>query len=360
MISIMFRIIGYWLMKHLGFPRLKPMNYTVSLLYTCNSRCNTCKIWKKQAKNLSVDEYRQIFKNIGHAPYWITFSGGEPFLRSDIVEVVSEIYKLSKPRIINIPTNGLLVKTIVEKTEAIAKACPKAQIIINVSIDGIEEQHDNIRNVPGNYKKALSTFHGLKALKVPNLNVGIHTVISRFNVENFPAIANELMRLKPDSYITEIAEERVELDTIGADITPSLVSYKSAVDYLIHRIKNGKYKGMSKVTMAFRIEYYNLVKRIMRDKVQIIPCYSGVASCHISPDGDLWSCCIKANPLGNLRKTKFNFSKVWFSPEAELERRSIHHKQCWCPLANASYTNMLMDIPTLFRVSWRSFVKWWS
>jgi len=360
MISIFFRIIGYWLMKHLGFPRILPMNYTVSLLYTCNSRCSTCKIWKKQAKNLSVDEYRQIFKSIGHAPYWITFSGGEPFLRSDIVEVVSEIYKISKPRIINIPTNGLLVKTIVDKAEAIAKACPKAQIIINVSIDGIDEQHDSIRNVPGNYKKAISTFNGLKALKQPNLNVGIHTVISRFNVENFPAIANELMRLKPDSYITEIAEERVELDTIGADITPSLVSYKSAVDYLIHRIKNGRYKGMSKVTMAFRIEYYNLVKRIMRDKQQILPCYSGVASCQISPDGDLWSCCIKANPLGSLRKTKYSFAKVWFSPAAELERRSIHHKECWCPLANASYTNMLMDIPTLMRVSWRSFIKWWS
>ena len=360
MIFILFRIMGYWLMKHLGAPRLMPMNYTVSLLYTCNSRCSTCKIWKKQAKNLSVDEYRKIFRGIGRSPYWITLSGGEPFLRNDIVEIVSEIYKLSRPKIINIPTNGLLVKTIIEKTEAIAKACPNAQIIVNVSIDGIENQHDEIRNVPGNYKKALATFNGLKALKQKNLNVGIHTVISRFNVEGFSSVANELMRLKPDSYITEIAEERVELDTIGADISPSLVAYKSAVDYLIHRIKNGRYKGMNKITQAFRIEYYNLVKRIMRDRTQIIPCYSGVASCQISPDGDIWSCCIKAKPIGNLRNNGYNFKKIWFSPEAELERRSIHKKECWCPLANASYTNMLMDIPTLVRVTWRSFFCWWS
>ena len=155
MIYLIFRIIGFWLMKNLGFPHLMPMNYTVSLLYTCNSRCNTCNIWKKQAKNLTLDEYKKIFKNIGKSPYWITFSGGEPFLRSDIVEVVTAIYKLSHPRIINIPTNGILVQTIIEKTDAIASACPKAQIIINVSIDGIEEQHDKIRNVPGNYKKQL-------------------------------------------------------------------------------------------------------------------------------------------------------------------------------------------------------------
>jgi len=347
-------------MKQLGFPRLLPMNYTVSLLYTCNSRCSTCNIWKKSAKNLTVDEYEKIFRKIGHSPYWITFSGGEPFLRQDIVEIASAIYQTSRPSIINIPSNGLLTKTIVEKTEQIANVCPKSQIIINLSIDGIEEQHDQIRNVPGNYKKVISTFHKLKALPCKNLSVGIHTVISKYNVETFPAIANFLMKFQPDSYITEIAEERVELDTMGLDITPSIISYKSAIDYLIHRIKNDQFKGMNKITMAFRIEYYNLVKRILRDKTQIIPCYSGIASAQISPEGDVWSCCIKAKPLGNLRKANYDFKSIWYSQEADLERRSIHQKECWCPLANASYTNMLMDFPTLIRVFYRSFIKWWS
>lgn len=360
MLQIMIRIIFYWLAKQLGFPRILPMNYTVSLLYTCNSRCNTCRIWKKKANNLSPEEYAKIFRSVGRSPYWITFSGGEPFLRNDIVDVVTTIYNISRPRIINIPTNGLLVNTIVEKVESIARACPKAQIIINVSIDGIESQHDEIRNVPGNYKKAISTFNKLKALKLSNLQVGIHTVISRYNVESFYSVANELLRLHPDSYITEIAEERVELDTIGLDITPGKVAYKSAIDYLIHRIKNEKYKGMSKITMAFRIEYYNLVKAIMRDEKQVIPCYSGLASCQISPDGEVWSCCVKAKSLGNLRENGYKFSKVWYSAKARKDRKSIHHKECWCPLANASYTNMLMNIPTLMRVSYRSFIKWWS
>ncbi|MDY0324689.1 MAG: radical SAM protein [Candidatus Cloacimonadaceae bacterium] len=360
MLLIMFRIVGYWFMKNLGFPRLLPMNYTLSLLYTCNSRCSTCRIWKKKAENLTVEEYAKIFRSIGRSPFWITFSGGEPFLRRDIVEVISTIYRASHPRIINIPTNGLLVDTIVQKTAEIARACPKAQIIVNVSIDGIEEQHDEIRNVPGNYKKVISTFHKLKALNISNLSVGIHTVISRFNVDSFYSVANELMRLEPDSYITEIAEERVELDTIGLDITPGRVAYKSAIDYLIHRIKNEKYKGMNKITMAFRIEYYNLVKEIMRDEKQVIPCYAGLASCHIAPDGDVWSCCVKAKSLGNLRDSKYKFGKVWWSKKAKIDRKSIHNKECWCPLANAYYTNMLMNIPTLFRVSYRSFIKWWS
>lgn len=360
MVKMLFRIIGYWLMKHIGFPRLMPMNYTVSLLYSCNSRCKTCNIWKKKARDISVGEYAKIFKKIGRSPYWITFSGGEPFLRRDIVDVVTTIYNISRPRIINIPTNGILTRAIVENTAAIARACPKAQLIINLSIDGIEAQHDEIRGVPGNYKKVIATYHRLKALKLKNLSVGIHTVISQFNVESFSSIANELLRLNPDSYITEIAEERVELGTMGEKITPTLVDYKSAIDYLIHRIKNQKFKGMSKVTMAFRIEYYNLVKRIMRDKRQILPCYAGVASAQISPEGDLWICCIKAKSLGNLRQNDYDFRKIWFGHAAELERRSVHKKECWCPLANASYTNMLMDLPTLVRVFWRSFIKWWK
>jgi MoaA/NifB/PqqE/SkfB family radical SAM enzyme len=335
------------------------MNYTVSLLYDCNSRCSTCNIWKKKSKQLSVEEYRKIFKKIGHSPYWITFSGGEPFLRKEIVEIVSAIYDVSKPKIINIPSNGILTRKIIESVKAIAAHCKKSQIVINLSIDGIGPEHDKIRNVPGNYEKVIRTYKGLKRLQLKNLSVGIHTVISNFNVGNFSNIARELMDLNPDSYITEIAEERIELDTMNTKITPNMIKYKAAIDYLIHRIKNTEYTGFQKITMAFRIEYYDLVKKILRDETQIIPCYAGIASCQISPDGDIWSCCVKAKPLGNLVDNGYNFRKIWNSPEMALERVSIHKKECHCPLANASYTNMLMDIPTLKRVFYRSFIKWW-
>jgi len=123
MLKLLLRIVAYWFMKHLGFPRLLPMNYTVSLLYTCNSRCSTCNVWKKKARDFSVEEYVKTFKSIGRSPYWITFSGGEPFLRQDLVQIVTTIYKISRPRIINIPTNGILTQGIAEKVEAIAKAC---------------------------------------------------------------------------------------------------------------------------------------------------------------------------------------------------------------------------------------------
>ncbi len=359
MLSLLPKIIGFKLFKSIGLPHLMPINYTVSLLYECNSRCSTCNIWKKKSKQLTVEEYRKIFKKIGHSPYWITFSGGEPFLRKDISEIVTTIYDVSKPKIINIPTNGILTKKIIDSVKTIASHCKKSQLVINLSIDAIGKDHDDIRNVPGNYEKVIRTYKALKNLKLTNLSVGIHTVISNYNVGNFSNISRTLMELDPDSYITEIAEERNELDTMNTKITPNMIKYSSAIDYLIHRIKNSNYTGFQKITMAFRIEYYDLVKKVLRDKTQIIPCYAGIASCQISPDGDVWSCCIKAKSLGNLVDNNYNFKKIWNSPEMALERLSIHKKECYCPLANASYTNMLMDIPTLKRVFYRSFIKWW-
>ncbi len=360
MLELLPKIVLFNLARRFSFIRVMPINYTVSLTYRCNSKCNTCNIYKKKSDHLTVDEYRSIFRNLGHSPYWITFSGGEPFLRKEIVEICQVVYEESKPAIINIPSNGILNDKIVAMVEEICRTCPKTQIIINLSVDGIGEQHDKIRNVPNNYELVIDTFHKLKALEFSNLSIGIHTVISRYNVDSFATIANTLIQLKPDSYITEIAEERVELGTIGANITPSLVSYKSAIDFLIHRIKNTKFSQVSRITQAFRIEYYNLVKAILRDKTQVIPCYSGLASAQISPDGEIWSCCIKAKSLGNLRDENYNFRKIWFSSSLKKERESVKNKECYCPLANASYTNMLLDIPTLFRVFYRSFMKWWT
>ncbi|MCF7858076.1 MAG: radical SAM protein [Candidatus Cloacimonetes bacterium] len=336
-----------------------PMNYTFSLLYTCNSRCQTCNIWKKKSEDLTVSEYKLIFMKIGKNPYWATLSGGEPFIRKDIVEICHELYRYCKPAIINIPSNGLLTDKIVSDVVKIAAICSKSQLIINLSIDGIGEQHNKIRGVKGNYIKVISTFNKLKALNIKNLTIGIHTVVSKLNVKSFPAISNELINMEPDSYITEIAEQRVELDTMESDITPDIISYCSSIDYLIHRLKNGKFKGMKKITQAFRIEYYNLVKKILRDKTQVIPCYAGVASAQISPDGEVWSCCIKAGSMGNLRDHDYNFKRIFNSAKMKKERRSIKNYECHCPLANASYTNMLMHFPTLSRVFYRSFIKWW-
>src|SRR5439155_24173517 len=98
-----------------------------------------------------------------------------------------------------------------------------SDVIINLSLHGLGENHDIVRGVKGNFERAMRTYAGLKALKgrYKNFTLGVHTVISNINVDEFANIYTFVRdELKPDSFISAIAEERVELDTVGMDITP--------------------------------------------------------------------------------------------------------------------------------------------
>ena len=350
MIRLIPKIPAYQMFRHFGFPKMLPLNVTVSLTYRCNSRCKTCNVYEKEVSEFSLEEFDKTFKSLGPAPYWITMSGGEPFLRKDIVDICKSAYEKCKPKIMNIPTNGILTEVIYERVKQIAMNSPETHLIINVSIDHLGKKHDEIRNVKNNFLRAIETLEKLKALKYSNLTIGVHTVISKYNVKDFPKIYEELSGFKPDSYVTEIAEERVELGTVGEQISPAWKDYATAVDFLSQRIKEQHYNGISRVTQAFRLEYYDLVKRTLNEKRQVIPCYAGFLSAQVAPDGEVWACCIKAKPMGSLREVDYDFKRVWSSPKADKVREAIRRKSCFCPLANASYTNMLASYRTLAAV----------
>ncbi len=328
-----------------------PFSLTCSVSCRCNSRCLTCNIHKKEPiQEFSVTEWEKTFRSLGKAPVWITFSGGEPFLRTDLVAIVAGCYDICRPSIINIPTNGLLCDDIPCAVKEIAQHCRRARIVINVSIDGIGDENDYIRGVPGSYEKAVKTFDTLMAISEPNVSVGIHTVISRFNAQRFTDICSHLLALKPDSYVTEIAEERRELDTLDTGIAPSLEDYSAAVDFLVREMKKETFDRIGRLTRAFRTEYYRMVKRFLQTQRQNIPCYAGTASAQIAPDGDVWMCCVLAEAVGNLRQAAYDFPAVWYSGKAAAARRSIQEGECSCPLANAAYTNMLHSPISMCRV----------
>ena len=331
-----------------------PANITVSVSYRCNSRCKTCNVWLLPNDDLTFEEWDRVFQSLGNAPYWFTFSGGEPTLRKDLPEMVEAAYRHCRPGIINIPTNGIQDRVIPSRVERVLEAAPKSEVIINLSIDGVSEAHNRIRGVRNNWSRAMSTYGRLKDLKAKhkNLTLGIHTVISNYNVDSFPQLCEFVQReLKPDSYITEIAEERVELDTVGLGITPSVEKYTVAIDTLLESMRDKKLTGVAEITQAFRREYYEIVKRTLREQRQVIPCMAGVASAQIAPNGDVWTCCVRAESMGNLREHDYDFGSVWRTGKARQLRRSIKAGECYCPLANAAYTNMLTHTPTVMRVA---------
>ena len=351
MIGALLRVPGYRLMHAFGFPRMKPINMTISTTFRCNSRCLTCNVYERPVVELDAEEWDKVFRSLGRSVMWFTFSGGEPFLRKDLVEIIESAWRRCRPSVVNIPTNGTFPERVLPGVERLAKTLRGTQLVINVSLDAVGERNDEIRGYKKDYELATRTFRELKALRAPNLTVGIHSVVSTHNVHDFPGIADALMDLGPDHYIAEPAEERVELQTIGTGITPKAAELDTALAHVEGRLRSRGSDGLPALTRAIRLVYYRLARDTVRRREQVIPCYAAIASVHIAANGDVWGCCTRARPLGNLRKNGYDFRAIWRSAEAKEERRSIKAKECACPLANAAYTSILMDPRSLLSVA---------
>lgn len=351
MLTPLTKAAAYHVARRTGRLRPRPLNLTFSVTYRCNARCQTCNVWKKRVLDLSLAEYEQLFDDLGSSLYWATFSGGEPFIRPDLIDIIQACYDRCHPAIVTIPTNGLYREAVVEGVARLSRHAPDMTIVINFSLDGIGPRHDDLRGVPGNYEQMKETYRQLKAAAHPNVTVGIHSVVSRMNVSEFDALRDHVRReFKPDSFISEVAEERLELDTVGLDITPTADEYEPVVQTLVADIDATRAPGFAGVVQAFRREYYRVALQTLKEQRQVLPCYAGLASAHVAPNGDVWTCCTRAESIGNLRETGFDFDRVWRSQRADGLRGSIRRGECHCPLANAAYSSMLSDPSSLARV----------
>jgi MoaA/NifB/PqqE/SkfB family radical SAM enzyme len=352
MLGLLPKLPLYWSYRRFGRPHMLPFSIVVSVSYRCNSKCKTCDVWRKPNDDLTLEEWDRVFAKIGRGPLYFTFTGGEPFLRRDTAEMALSAYKHCRPSVITIPTNGILTKQIISQVERICIGAPKTKIGVNLSLDAIGQEHDEIRMVPGNWDKAMKTWQALKRLRQVHANLVLttHTVISNYNIDKFFEIYAGLQPLEADSFITEVAEERVELDTVGWDITPMAEKYGPIADFLSEKAHDRPASGIAKFTQSFRAQYYQLAKRTLYEQRQVIPCYAGWASCQIAPNGDIWSCCIRAEGVGNLRQHNYDLRPIWRGREMAKLRQSIYRGECSCPMANASYANMLLHPPTVSRV----------
>ena len=371
--ELVLKLISYRLAKKGIIKTPQPVTLTFSITSACQSLCKTCNIGLVYQKNpkeviegdLTIEEIEKMFKNIGHV-YFFNISGGEPFLRKEIVEIVQLACKYLKPKVIHTPTNALTPRLIERKTREILKWMKdnnyeKIPFTIKPSYDGVGKDHDYVRGVDGNFEKLIETYKLLKELQkeYSNLKVGLGTVISKMNVDKIKDIADFAYTLEPDTYINEVAENRTEMFNEKDNITPEWYKYKEAISYFSNKTKQDmkKKRGLSRAMYAFRLVYYDLVVQILKKNEQVIPCYGGITNVHVNAKGEIWPCCVLgySKPMGNLKEYNFNFKKLWHSGQAKEVRKFVHEKKCACPLANQSYSNILMHTPSLFKVLRHTF-----
>lgn len=332
----------------------------------CQSRCKTCNIGIKYQQNpsrseedLTLDEIGRVFESIGHI-YFFNVSGGEPFLRKDLPDVIELACRYLKPKIIHIPTNAIASETIRDLTKRCLQIMrqfdPKLPLSVKPSIDGIGELHDEIRGVKGNFKLLEKTISYLKAIEedYSNFHLELGTVISRFNVHHLSEIEDYVHSIEVQSYRNEIAENRTEFFNLEDSITPDANTYEMLMDDFSAKIREnikGK-RRLTRLTEALRLTYYELAVKILKENRQVIPCYAGISNVHINYDGEVWPCCVLgyAKPMGSLREEGYDFQKVWHSEQADRVRKYIKDGECSCPLANQAYSNILCSPTYLIKV----------
>ena len=141
----------------------KKLNGTVIVTYRCNARCTMCNRYKcpsKPDEEISIETIKKLPKM-----YFTNITGGEPFIREDLEEVVEELYKKSDRIVIS--TNGFFTDRILK----LAKRFPN--IGIRISIEGLEETNNEIRGLKDGYNRGYTTLKKLKEMGMKDVGFGM-------------------------------------------------------------------------------------------------------------------------------------------------------------------------------------------
>ena len=368
-ITILFpRTLKYRLCRK-KYRYVEPAVLTFSITAACQSRCKTCQIgnlWhadpNRSKSDLTIEEIEKFFRSMGTV-YYFNVSGGEPFLRKDFPQIIELACKYLKPKVIVIPTNGILSERIYADTcdilQIIQQYDPKINISIHPSIDGIGEKHDEIRGVKGNFVELVKTIELLKPLEKEYKNFTIEpgTVVSNYNIDDIDDIREYVRNMGLVGHRNEIAEQRSEFFNIGDPITPTPKQYQELMKKWVRDIKNNiKGKPMStKVADAMRSVYCQIAGKILETHKRVIPCYAGILHIQVNYNGGVWGCCVLGydHEFGNLRDFDYDLPKLMSSPKAIKEWKYIQSNQCACPLAGVIGPSMLCHMPSMIKSGFR-------
>jgi MoaA/NifB/PqqE/SkfB family radical SAM enzyme len=305
-----------------------PTDAVLALTYRCDARCGMCNIWRLDPQELlTVDDFAKIPSSLKD----INISGGEPFLRKDIVDIVKTINdKCGGPRIV-ISSNGFRTDKIVEAMETLRRSIPN--IGIGVSVDGIGDTHSRIRGVEGGFDKVMNTLHRLKERGFTNVRIGFTAMND--NVDEMPRVY-------------DLAE------SLGFQFTTSVAQnseiYFSTQDN--EEVRDGRLGESLGYVMKQELKSFH-PKRWMRayfesgtllfneEKRRMLPCRAGIEFFYLAPEGNLYPCLSIPQVMGDLKG--HSFEEVWESEQAERVRENIRGcEQCWmiCTARSALKKNL--------------------
>ena len=347
--------------RHLGsiFWKRAPIQLTVFLTRRCNAKCPFCFYLSREQHNnlieLSLGELEKISSSLGNL-LWLAFSGGEIFLRDDLVEITRLFYRNNKPAIILLPTNGMLPEKIYRNTEAILKSCPNSVVTVKLSLDGPEDIHDHLRGVSGAYNKVLFCYETLAPLleKYSNFELGVNTVFCAANQDRMAEIIQFVATLKKaTTHTISLIRGEVMADDLKE---VSMEKYQAAIEMLESNLKSHQTGGYNfsgaNLKTAQDILQRRLIYETTLKKRQLIPCQAGKLTAVVTETGDVYPCESFQDKLGNVRDSDYNLRQILGSETGRAARAAIKRNKCYCTHECYMMMNILFNpgqYPALFR-----------
>lgn len=353
-------------LKYLFFKKY-PVEITFFVTAKCNFRCIHCFNWQNIANATPKNELTmaEIEKITSTIPCFLrlSLSGGEPFLRDDLIQICQSFYKNCQVKFITIPTNGYLTEKIIKDTEQILKTCPKLFLNIGLSLDDLGTGRDIVVGRENTFKSLIKTARDMKNLqkKYNNLGLGVITTQIPQNEHRLEEIYQfALNTLDIDNFGFNVARTM----NFGSNVATlaNLDIYKEFTKKLIREKKSSRFNfPLAKFFVAKRNLVFERVLKTYQTKKYQSVCFSGRLRVVINEKGDVYPCetfqfCSNKESflMGNLRNYDLNFKKLFFSQSAQKIKDNIKKTKCFCAHECDMETNILFNIRFLPRILWEA------
>ncbi len=308
----------------------------------CNSACRTCFYFDKlnSRDDLTLEQIRSISESA--PPFrklWI--SGGEPFLRPELAEIIAMFSRNNGVRNVNLPTNGLLPEKIFAAVDRMLELAPETAIDLNFSLDGLANTHDAIRGVPNNFTRTLETMRLCDAryAGVKRLRRNVLTVITR---ENYSEIVRLGLYLAEQTAIDGQYFETVRGQTPDASLKllteDQLVSlHRRLMPFHRHYAKRlfaHLPAGVRRIAEMYylgnlRLHFDLHEKCLEKPRRWPMPCTAGQTAIVIDHNGKFRSCEMRGI-VGDLADYGYDIRTALSSQAMQQEVAAIPEANCWC------------------------------